>query len=325
MSENIPRIYHLSDKIFKLLPEWAYFFIRLGYQIAEIPNENYRVVIGLALPTRFFACSLATTGVVLARAGKENSISNQHINELTPGTLVYIRTDNNRKHPGVVKGFKDYYGKQLIIIQIGKSETKGFPLDHYASRITIADREEVRLPRYKKKGYLAEKPSNFLQSCLGKDLAQRHILNSTFEALIVGNKSVIKPEITSNKFSCKNTDATSDMLGCLQDILRIRQFLGTQKPYRCQCISSLNITPTKEIGEKAPPIVVFDGAIAYIKLGHKWKSAHQIVLLDRTERQFEDSIELLNQNYTYRLTGRYKFPIKIPNGIEMMLFRNGIQ
>jgi hypothetical protein len=74
-----------------------------------------------------------------------------------------------------------------------------------------------------------------------------------------------------------------------------------------------------------PPIVVFDGAVAYMKLGHHWQSAHQIALLDRTERQFVDAIELLNQNYAYRLSGGFKFPIKIPDGIEMMIYRDSVQ
>ncbi len=124
---------------------------------------------------------------------------------------------------------------------------------------------------------------------------------------------------------CRTSSKSAGENGYLQEILRIRQFSGANTSYRTQCVSSANITPEKEIGTRTPPIVVFDGAIAYVKLGHKWQSAHQVVLLDRTERQFNDAAELLNQNYTYRLVDGFKFPIHIPNGIEMMVYRDSIK
>lgn len=327
MSEKLPSLHHLlSDNKSEPLPEWAYFFMRLGHQLAALPDDNYRVVTGLAIPTRVFACSLAATGIVFARAGSENSVDIaqlQYIRNLKPGTPVYVRTDDNRKLRGVVEGFKEIKGEEWIFIRTGKRETLPRPLNRFASRITVSDRD-VSLPEYSRSGYSIEAPSKFLQCCLGKELAQKHILESSFETLIIGKKSVIEREVSAIPFSCKNSNEPIDGSGCLQEILRVRQFSGANKSYRTQCVSSLNITPEKEIGKQAPPIVIFDGAIAYIKLGHHWRSAHQIVLLDRTERQFVDAIELLNQNYAYRLAGVSKLPVKIPNGIEMMVYKESI-
>lgn len=327
MSENLPRLYYLSDNESELLPEWAYFLMRLGYQLATISNNDYRVVIGLAVPTRLFACSLVATGIVFARLGSESStdaIQLKYIRSLKPGTPVYVRTDNNRKLRGVVENFEEYNGEQYIFIRTAKLGKRGYLLNRYASRITVSDRE-VSLPKYQQSGYLIEAPGKFLQCCLGKTLAQKHILDSSFEMLLVGRKSFLEPELCDIPFICKTSGKSVGAKGCLQEILRVRQFSGANKSYRTQCVSSSNITPEKEIGSQTPPIVVFDGAIAYIKLSYKWRSAHQIVLLDRTERQFVDAIELLNQNYAYRLSGGFKFPIKIPDGIEMMIYRDSVQ
>jgi hypothetical protein len=327
MSENLPRLYYLSDNKSELLPEWAYFFMRLGYQLATVPNDHHRVVIGLAIPTRVFACSLVAIGIVLARAGSEICIGTtqlKYIRSLKPGTPVYVRTDNNRKLRGVVENFEEYNGEQYIFIRTAKLGKRGYLLNRYASRITVSDRN-VSLPKYQQSGYLIEAPGKFLQCCLGKKLAQKYILDSSFEALLIGKKSVIEHEISEIPFSCKISNNSTGVSGCLQEILRVRQFSGANKSYRTQYVSSLNITPEKEIGTQSPPSVVFDGAIAYIKLGHKWRSAHQIALLDRTERQFTDAIGLLNQNYAYRLAGGFKFPIKIPDGIEMMVYRDSVQ
>jgi hypothetical protein len=156
-------------------------------------------------------------------------------------------------------------------------------------------------------------------------LAQAYILDSSFETLLIGKKSVIEYEVSGALMSCKKSDKFAGATGCMQEILRVRQFSGANKSYRTQCVSMLNITPEKEIGKHSPPIVIFDGAVAYIKLGHKWRSAHQIVLLDRTERQFVDAVDHLNQDYAYRLAGVSKLPIRIPNGIEMMVYKENIQ
>lgn len=327
MLENLPPLFYLSSNKPILLPEWAYFFMRLGYQLASISNNDYRVVIGLAVPTRLFACSLVATGIVFARLASESStdaVQLKYIRSLKPGTSVYVRRDNNRKLRGIIEKFDEYEGELYIYINTTNKDTMGFQLKRYASRITVSDRE-VSLPKYQQSGYLIEAPGKFLQCCLGKTLAQKHILDSSFEALLVGRKSFLGPELCDTPFICKTSGKSAGSKGCLQEILRVQQFSSANKSYRTQCVSPSNITPEKEIGTQTPPVIVFDGAIAYIKLGHKWQSAHQIVLLDRTERQFGDAIELLNQNYTRRLSGSFKFPINIPDGIEMMVYRDSKQ
>jgi hypothetical protein len=327
MSENLPRLHYLlSENVSEPLPEWAYFFMRVGHKLAIMPNNNYRVVAGIAVPVRAFACSLVATGVVLARTASKNpsnATQLQKIRSLKPGTPVYVRTDDNKKLRGFIDEVKEIQGQERVVIRTGKGETRYFSLEQFASRITVSNRT-FSLPVYPKSGYPIEPPSKFLQCCLGKELAQKHILESSFETLLVGKKSVIKYEVSDTFLSCKRADKLAGVTGCLQEILRIRQFSGANKSYRTQCISSVNVTPEKAIGKQTPPIVIFDGAVAYIKLGHKWRSAIQIVLLDRTERQFADATELLNQNYTYRLANTPKLPIKIPNGIEMMVYKEGI-
>ncbi len=69
-----------------------------------------------------------------------------------------------------------------------------------------------------------------------------------------------------------------------------------------------------------PLLVVFDGAIPYINHASRWRAACQVAVLDRTERQFSDAVELVNQSYAYRSDDSFGFPIKIPDDIEMMVF-----
>lgn len=328
MSENLPPLYYLSDNDPKLLPEWAYFFMRLGQQLATMPSVDHRLVVGLAIPTRIFACSLIATGVVIERAGIKNladDMQQQYILNLEPGTSVHIRRDNNRKLRGIVETFEEYNGKPYIFIRTTKSERRGFPLDDYASRITVSDRD-VHLPENQQIGRVIETPSKFLLGCLGEALAQKYILDSSFEVLIIGKKPVIQHEVCEIPFIYKDSAKLGSVTGYLQEIMRVRQFSGSNKSYRVQFVSASSAKLEKEFhGRRGPASVVFDGAVAYIKHGHKWSNVHHIILLDRTERQFSDAVELLNQNYAYRLSGGFKFPIKIPDGIEMMIYRGSVQ
>lgn len=327
MADYLPHLYYLSsDNKAELLPEWAYFFMRLGQQLSALPNDNHRVVIGLAVPTRVFACSLIATGIMFTRVGSQsivNSAQLHFIRNLKPGTPIYVHTDDNRKLRGVIEEFKIVKGEEWIFIRTGKHEVFPRPLSRFASRITVSS-SVSSLPEYSGGGYATEIPSMFLQCCLGEELAQTYILDSSFEVLLIGKKSVIEREVSSEFIGCKTSDKVAEIPGCLQEILRVRQFSGANKSYRTQCVSSFNITPEKEIGKQVPPFVIFDGASAYISLGHKWRSAHQIVLLDRTERQVVDAVELLNQNYAYRLAGVSSLSEKIPNGIEMMAYKESI-
>lgn len=328
MPRDLPSLYYKEGTNFHILPSWSIFFIRLGNKLATIPNTKQRVVVSIAVPTRIFAACLTATGIVQARIPRDESTDNtqlEYILGLKPGTCVYIHDSNHRKYPGVVEGFTEMFGTQRIIISTGQSEKRFLPVDEYASKITEIDRDTVRLPKYQKHGYSDEIPSEFLQLCLGEAKAQKHVLDSSFDVLIIGKKTLIAEEANANAFGIKNPVTNMYIRGSLQEILRIRQLSGTSKSYRSQCISPSNTNPKKEIGDTTPNIIIFDGAVSYIKLGHKLNSAHQVVILDRTERQFGEIINLLNQNYAYRLKGKIPLQINIPNGIEMMVYKDSIQ
>lgn len=324
MVKNLPPFYYVQNDNVECLPAWAYFFLGLGYELSGLPNDTWRIVASLALPTRAFASSFTATGFVLGKVEDKSPVDSmqaQFILSLKPGTSVYIRTDKNKKLRGIVKKFVEFNNKQYISIRTTNMEVRSFSIDEYASRITIAERE-VNLPKYQQSGYSIEIPSHFLQNCLSDELALKHILNSSFDVLLVGRKKVIESEVNKFCFSCKKGNKFAT--GCMQEILRVRQFSGANKSYRSQCIPSSSIASKSEIGEQVPSVVIFDGAVAYIKLGHKWRSSHQIVLLDRTERQFDEAVELLNQNYSYRLEDVSNLPIHIPNGVEMMVYKDSI-
>jgi hypothetical protein len=324
MQPKIPRLYYNVQHSLVLLPEWTYFLIELGYELADIPaNEHNRHVAGLALPVRAFASSFVSLGVVSNRSqavSKVNEAQVEYILNLPVGTSVYVRRDNNRKIKGVIESFADQDDSKCVIIRTSKNDVMRFPLDYYAARITVS-KTEARILNKFPSGWKVEVPSNFVKCYFGKETAQDYILDTSFDVLIVGTKSVVETEVCNTQFTCKSSPGAIGVNGCLQEILRVREFLGTSKSYRVRCISRSDTDPENSIAEREPCVVVFDGAIAYLNHAHRWGHSHHIVLLDRTERQFIDAIDLINDAYTRRLDERPTFQIKIPTSIEMMIFK----
>ncbi len=77
----------------------------------------------------------------------------------------------------------------------------------------------------------------------------------------------------------------------------------------------------QEIEHQSPPNIIFDRAPAYLKHGFDWLHANQIIVLDRTEKQFPDAVDLVNQNYARRIGEVKKIPFLVPNGIELMVYQ----
>jgi hypothetical protein len=319
------KLYYFSETDLLLLPEWAYFFIRLGYQLAEKPKNNHRFVIGVAIPSRAFASSLVSLGALYATVNKGVPVDEarwQYISTLEPGTPIYIRK-KKRKLKGVVKSIEDINGKKYISIYTtsdtsrAKALTRSYPLIDYVSKITVIE-NEISLPG-KQSGRQLNPPNEFIQAYLGEDIADEYVHSSSFEVLIIGKKTVIKEEVTGNFFACQVPNENRIIEGNLQEILRIDQFLGENRSYRTQCFSS-STNSYNELNGQTPNLVIFDGAIAYLNQYYNWGNVHQVVLLDRTERQFQEAVDLLNDKYAYRSEKKAKFSISIPTNIEMMIY-----
>jgi len=319
----LPNLYYEKHGELNLLPEWAYFYMNLGILIRKIECSQSRIVASLAVPTRAYSAALIMTGAVIS-AIAENSTSDEvqvrHILNQSPGTPVHVRRTNGRKLKGIIVDFKERNNKKHVVIQTASNEVRWYDLEEYASRITVSE-TEITVPKNQQQGYMLESPSSFLEGLFGTDLAQAHVLESSFEALVVGKTTLLQTEMCEMPFWYLNSKSPShSRSGFLQDIVRIQQFSGANHAYKAQCISSSSSNSRDSAGNREPPLVIFDGATAFLKHSHLWDKVHQIIILDRTERQFIDAVEAVNQRHAYRLHDVQDLQIRIPAGIELMLF-----
>ena len=143
-------------------------------------------------------------------------------------------------------------------------------------------------------------------------------LSTNFEEVIIGPKSILRKEITEEIFATRN-----GVKGTLQEILRTKNFQNTTAAYRSIIVSDRIKFEPDHSKLQDPPLAIFDGSQGYLKWRNFWKKSSWIVILDRTENQFESAVEQITKEYIQIRVER-KSEIRlgnIPKGIEVMVFQ----
>ena len=324
------KLFYKELDTFHPLPEWANFFVNLGEQLTYIDNINYRVVVALAVPTRTFAAALVMVGSILSTVKRSSDIDEakvRQIQNLPTGTMVQYR-DGSRKKRGEFIGFAEWNDRLVGIKTSGGLETTYWrDLYEVAKSITVSE-TDVQLPKHDPKGRNLDSPGEFLACVLGKESAQDHIQHSSLDVLAVGNETRIRTEMCEVPFYCSPMAETQpnlhDNQGYLQDIARVQQFSGTNKAYKSK-VYSLSCLKKKDIEDDLKPkLVIIDGALASFYRKELWKDVPQIIILDRTESQFSNAVDHINQDYRYKTDSDFSdFQINIPIPLEMMIFGEG--
>jgi hypothetical protein len=318
----VTNLRYQSGKDWLLLPAWCKSYIELGIELARYPRTETRFKVALALPTNAFAATFVALGIVLESANQPvvSKVYSEYIRSLPVGTPV-IYQSLGRKFRGIIEGFFERDGKTHLTISLGRRQGLQLSLPEHAPRITVADRE-FKLRNYQQGG---KSPS--IPALLGATVHDpaAFITQTQLHCLIVALISDFRSEV-------ENTVIGIDLNGRIvwgpvQDILRVEQFLGTNQAYRCQVIASSE-SPEQSVSSELenPSITVFAGANSYLKHYSKWANAHQIVLLDRTERTFQDAVDNLNENYGRRVdASSARLQFDPPSGVDVMVFEESIQ
>ncbi|MGI9064876.1 MAG: hypothetical protein ACR2HX_00500 [Pyrinomonadaceae bacterium] len=324
------------------LPDWASYFLFLGFFIASQPKTETRSVIGVALPTRAFAAALAATGVVYNRTvlTKNRVDAESHFQMLcqlpSGAPITYLHGKRNLN--GLLLGCTDKFGEKRLIIQI--PGPKSSAETHY---VRPADAEKIQrpaevsqitktsgMPSKRQTGQLVTPVSEFTQALLGGENATDLSHRSRLECSIIGQLSALRKEITQTAFSIF-TESTSSQLvskprfheGMLQDVLRARKFLGEGKAYRTDVVASQSQNVPMVACDIAPHVTIFDGSTGFTKWRDYWRSSHWLVLIESTESGFDDAVRALNTGYiTNRIedgAGR-DMPLP-PEGVELVFYR----
>lgn len=291
-----------DNDTWKSLPAWADFLIQVGQRVAEQPLEETRLVCGLALPTRAYAAALCALGTVKCRCLERAAPPDpqEHLQRLlalpkdTPLRYMVGGQIALAVHGGEQK--VDGQPRLRILYQDPRARVKewsGKLLDAQMSLgVGVASDKGDKM--LKRKTMRHVELSEFLTCFLGDqgDHTQ-YTLDSRMECAILGPGTTLRDEICETKLALE--DNGRNKVGCLQDILRVRRFLRPDEPYKSDVFPISNQAVPVE-GDK-PCVVVFDGAAAFIRWRDYWRASHWIVLLDSTDRQFYDGVEVLNAEW----------------------------
>ena len=322
------------------LPAWGNFFIDIGRSVVENGNDQNRLVVALAVPTRTYAAAFAAFGVVFGRAVSSNKIIHEdvfdHLCKLRKGARVFYKknTNTNEWSSAIYDGVCNDYDQPRIRIRVKqeiKSKKKEEPDTTYL--ICRKDSYKVRLADEKSKLTLKQRNSSqpiiikkFLEGCLSEADALKLSTITQLDCVILGRVSNLREESTKIPFAC-SSNKSSLKEGVLQDILRVQTFFTSEdQPYRSEVLPVTGYKQPRIIDELVPHVTIFDGATGFIKWHDFYRHSHSIILLERTETRFREAVDIINQDYNHRICeGGIKNTAPTPPGVELVIYQKSCQ
>ena len=294
------------------LPSWAVFYMQLGAVIAETESTQSNLVTALAVPTRSYAAVLIAAGAIMSNVKtidtklQESPESHfEMFRDLPIGTSVTLL-----KYGKTVKGEflgvegKGIGGAEAIGVRIqnqkGGSLTEWLP-QKSSPKVQISTKPWNKLPANSAKtADVNTSKSKFISRIFqGADL-RNFVTRSTLDCAILGSRKTIEHEAKETKLSV-GPRARESSAGTLQDILRIRSLSSTIEAFRSDIFSASPKDNTMKSENMVPRLVIFDGAVGFLKWRDIWRHCNWVVVLDRTEPRFTEAVQIVNEEYYSRI------------------------
>lgn len=316
------QLHHQSDGGEILaLPNWAQACFHLGSMIVRWDDSRARIVVALALPTRAYAALTVSAGIVLERAKIQiidTQANFQHLLKLPLGTALLYKL-RGRPLRAVFDGTQVIHGETRIRVRVQKKSAGGGThlLDASQSLavevVTDIDGEGALSHRFQR---AKNSRDLFLKNLLSHVEVDEVLLYPRFDCLIIGTIIPLRNEM---KLQLATSGRHGIQSGTLQDILKIRKFIGQGHTYRSEVMAVL----AEDLPESSTPYAtVFDGALSFLKWRDTWRQTNWIVVLDRTEPHFADAVNILNQEYVSdRLDTALPVLPQLPEGMDLLLFK----
>lgn len=310
------------------IPGWAKFHYALGAFTASQSVDGMRKFIALSVPTRHFCSSLVATGVIshLAHIFGEDDLSKEsyfrRLLDLPEGTGIIRRDPVSQKitHRGKSMRPAGPEDEGYFRLQTYKGTKKQDPaisllnIDICWAQIEIDPSTEYKLP-IANRTIFADDGTNF-RSYLFGDVSTENFYkdSSTVVCQIIGERNTLEKEIAGENFRVQKSDAQ----GSFQDIIRTDR-LDKNLGYKTQLLSDRSEPQTTD--NEPANVVIFDGARSFTKWKYFFTKSSIVVILDRTDMNYEEGILSVNQEYENRkedLNIQHFMKEEIPKGVGVM-------
>jgi hypothetical protein len=311
------------------LPEWARFFVRLGFEVGRRPAQDRRLVVAVGVPARFLAAAAASAGVVAGGVSGDTSNAHEHFLGLcsaAEGTPVILER-GGRQYLGEIHGHVKREGEVWLRVRIQDPKTGGethLIRESQSSRVSLVNQSSGVLPKQPHGVAPISRPA-FIRSLLGTEGLHRISSATALDCVIVGKAGWLKSELGGVKLGIETGGRTVEE-GRLDDITRTRQVIGPKRNYRSFIVSSTSRL-RHALSTARPRCVVFDGALGFLKWRHNWRSSHWILVLDKTDPRCSDGAIALNGEYEGRSIGIAEdlSSFKRPPAVEITAFYGAVQ
>ena len=314
------------------LPSWGKYYLRLGAAVAQSNDAHQSLITALAVPTRSFAAVLIATGVVISKAkaidAKRQVSPEAHFDMLSTlpiGTSVILRR-GEKTVKGLLLGARDIRNNGTKMIGVQTQNQKGGSLEEWlpvssSPKIQVSTTAWTRLPADSEKAKdVRTSRSDFVSHVFqGADL-WNFVTKSAFDCLILGNVRPLVQEVTETKLTVGPRGRETSG-GTLQDILRVRRLHTNDDAFRSEIfpVNARNQTMPSE--EMEPHLVIFDGALGFLKWRDNWAHCDRVVVLDRTEPRFTEAVQMINEEYLSRVKERdMGLSEPPPRSVELVAF-----
>jgi hypothetical protein len=191
-----------------------------------------------------------------------------------------------------------------------------------ANRIEITDKEIKTLP-FHQKGRDIRPPSELMQALL-QGYAYEYVFRTRVDGIIVGSSAALEEEAQS--VLGIQSDNGKIYQGFLFELFRVKGFNPSSTGHRF-LMHSTNVQEPITIPPQiaSHSAVIFDGPLGFLKWKDFYKMQNWIVVLDHTASNFDNAVNQLNQECSFRSQTKIILPTPpIPSGIEMMIFGRDI-
>jgi hypothetical protein len=307
------------------VPDWAKFYLEIGAALPALEADGSRFVFAISIPIRAYAALLVAAGYTTLSALVPEDAPQDHIRRLQStelGTPVILYWQGKKYNKARLEEIVCPGGRVEFFGVKPEKGTTVYVKAEDAGSIQFSEREAVKLPKHQT-GHDIETPAALLSSLLDGNSLQNFTSCTKLECVVLGQLNLLVQEIQT---PVAHQDGSGHYeKGFLQDLLRAHELSRLRKDvsYRSRLLPA-RASHNKALAEKlSPPVVIFDGAPGFVKWKDVWSRANQVVVLDRSERDYEYGVATINNEYAGRLDGRApSLPVMpAPAGVEMIFCR----
>ena len=313
------RLSYVSGESASPLPDWARDLIQVGENVSARAGATKPVMAVLSLPVRAFAAVLTSTGAIVHRVTDPQRVLSvdDHFHRVaskSAGTAVTV-TRGTRLLMGLFLGTEDRDGTSYLLVRLtgegGGNETIWV---HRAQCHRVQLRPEPYELTDRRASKKASRPTRFLIDCLDELPASTLVKRARTDCVLRGHVSVLETELRDHQFQ-----VNAGRVGTLAQILRPKRFVPQGTPHRSIILPLGDSLPS--IDSPDPPVLVFDGALSFLKGSKHVPAYNSIIILDRTEPRYNDAVDGILA--LLRTRGNRCEPpdalATIPRGLELLL------